>query len=201
MLKELNSDKRIGIVSPVQLTGKGDHLDPNFSQYISKSNLPDLKNDLVNGRIEAVEFVNAAAWFIPVPLVKKIGGFDPLFPHYGEDRDYCNRVIFHRYFIHVVLDSFIHHDREYAAENPYRKIYNLTLTMGLAHVKNINKQLIRNYLSWLIWRSRKIIKAIINLDTHIIQVELKVIVDLLRLHSEILSSRTKSKTSKGPFLE
>ncbi len=201
LLNELKSDVRIGIVSPVQLTGKGDQLDPNFSSYINNKNLIDLKNDLLNKRIESVGFVNAAAWLMPISLVRKIGGFDALFPHYGEDRDYCNRITYHGYRVHIVLNSLLHHDRNYSDQNPYRKIYNLTFTMGLAHVKNINQGLLKNYTTWLYWRFRKLIRAIMVFDSNRLLVEAKVILNLIRMNSEIRLSRKKSKTLEAPFLQ
>lgn len=98
-----------GIFSPVHLTGKGDKLDPGFSHYSQmkeKSQLPS--NDIV-----PVPFVNAAFWMIPVSVLKVIGGFCPLFYHYGEDKDYVNRVKYHRYQAGYAPNAFGYHDREY----------------------------------------------------------------------------------------
>jgi GT2 family glycosyltransferase len=40
-----------------------------------------------------VDFVNAAAWFIPVKVLRDVGGFNPGFFMYGEDRDWARRLL------------------------------------------------------------------------------------------------------------
>ena len=40
-----------------------------------------------------VTFVNAAAWFIPVKVLRAVGGFNPVFFMYGEDRDWARRLL------------------------------------------------------------------------------------------------------------
>ena len=39
-----------------------------------------------------VGFINAAAWFIPSPALRKSGGFNPVFFMYGEDNDWGRRL-------------------------------------------------------------------------------------------------------------
>jgi GT2 family glycosyltransferase len=58
-------------------------------------------------------FVNAAAWLIPRKVFFDVGGFDPIFFHYGEDTNYCQRILFHNYKIGVLSQAFILHDREH----------------------------------------------------------------------------------------
>ena len=38
----------------------------------------------------------AACWFMPQKLIKKIGGFNPLFYHYSEDSNYYKRMLYHQ---------------------------------------------------------------------------------------------------------
>jgi len=58
-----------------------------------------------------VPFVNAVAWLISRECLETIGGFDPLFFHYGEDDNYSQRVIYHGFKIGVLLKVFVIHDR------------------------------------------------------------------------------------------
>lgn len=98
-----------GILSPVHLTGKGDRPDPGFSHYVLTNEISGLPDNEVN----TVPFVNAAFWLIPTRILRKIGGFCPLFYHYGEDKDFMNRLHYHRYQAGYSPKAFGNHDREY----------------------------------------------------------------------------------------
>ena len=103
-----------GIVSPMHLNGEGSKLDTNFSYYFKQNN--DILYDALHTKrlepIYEVAFVNAAAWLVPIKTVETVGGFDPMFFHYGEDDNYCQRVLYHGFKIGVVPHVFVNHDRE-----------------------------------------------------------------------------------------
>ena len=110
-----------GVLSPIHLNGEGNKLDKNFSNYINYNGNPYLYLDALKGEtkeIYEVPFVNAAAWLIPAATLKIIGGFDPLFFHYGEDNNYCQRALFHLLKIGVVSNSYVNHDRENINKRP-----------------------------------------------------------------------------------
>lgn len=98
-----------GILSPVHLTGRGDQLDRGFATY-TKLQSPDR---LPAYPIIEAPFINAAFWMIPTPVLRVVGGFSPLFYHYGEDKDYINRLKFHGYLLGYSPNVFGCHDREY----------------------------------------------------------------------------------------
>lgn len=98
-----------GILSPVHLTGKGDKPDPGFGHYAQIQQL----NQLPDKDIQPIPFANAAFWMIPVSVLKKVGGFCPLFYHYGEDKDFVNRLSYHHYQVGYSPKVFGNHDREY----------------------------------------------------------------------------------------
>jgi GT2 family glycosyltransferase len=113
-----------GILSPIHLNGKGDKLDKNFSSYLRYDTnnfiLRDaFKNKLTNN-VYPVPFVNAAAWLLPLETLQKIGGFDPIFFHYGEDDNYCQRVLFQNLNIGIVPGTFVKHDRENIIKRPLK---------------------------------------------------------------------------------
>ena len=113
----------IGILSPVHLTDSNDRMDAYFRRYLADAGIDtpavkkilnhDYENELIN-----VKFVNAAAWLLSIDCLKKTGGFDPVFFHYGEDGNYCQRAIFNGFQIAVLTNSFIHHDREQRTQHP-----------------------------------------------------------------------------------
>ncbi len=109
-----NQNPQYGIISPIHYNGKGAALDTLFAKYLMRSNI-NLERFLeqeTENCIRDVDFVNAAAWLIPKACIIDVGGFDPLFFHYGEDENYCQRVLFHSFKIGVVNSTSIKHDRE-----------------------------------------------------------------------------------------
>ena len=105
-----------GILSPLHLNGTGDRLDWHFSNYIIPKRCPELYSDsLLEKKLKEVynaEYVNAAAWLLSRNVIEKVGGFDPIFFHYGEDDNYMQRVVFHGFKIGVCPHCRIFHDRE-----------------------------------------------------------------------------------------
>ena len=89
------------IFSPVHLKKDERTLDEGFLAYTQGIN--DSKK---------LDFINAAAWLMPMPIIRLVGGFSPLFFHYGEDRDYANRLRFHGYSFHVIKEAKLVHNRE-----------------------------------------------------------------------------------------
>ena len=95
----------IGILTPVQDYAPGVperyftmFLNAGISKYPATDNL------------QLVDFVDAAIWLIPIAVVKKVGLFSPLFYHYGEDDNYCDRVLFFKYRICVAMDQVAFHE-------------------------------------------------------------------------------------------
>lgn len=97
-----------GIFSPVHLTGRGDKPDPGFAHYAQIHSLDELPDK----DILPLSFVNAAFWMIPTCVLEKVGGFCPLFYHYGEDKDFVNRLHYHHYRIGYSPHVYGNHDRE-----------------------------------------------------------------------------------------
>lgn len=109
-----NNNKEFGIISPIHLNGSGNNLDLNFSNYMQKNTylLFDALKNSYSKHVYEVPFVNAAAWLLPQKTFETIGGFDPIFFHYGEDENFCQRVLFHNLKVGLVPNIFINHDRE-----------------------------------------------------------------------------------------
>lgn len=103
-----------GIISPIQLDYSGEFLEEYFFRFVSKGKGLSFFSDFVLDKeikeIYDTDFVQAATWLIPSNTLKKIGGFDPIFFHYGEDNNYCQRVLYHGLKIGIASKSFIRHD-------------------------------------------------------------------------------------------
>lgn len=103
------------VLSPVHLNKDGNGFDRGFMQYALPPFCENFFFEMYTSslkRLYSTSFVNAAAWLMSREAIGSIGFFDPLFFHYGEDRDYCNRVLFHNKKIGIVTDSTIYHSRE-----------------------------------------------------------------------------------------
>lgn len=107
-------NREYGILSPVHLNGKGSKFDRSFYNYLRENDsfFYDAVNENYVKDCYEVPFVNAAAWLLPRKTLEYIGGFDPIFYHYAEDDNYCQRLLFHGFNIGVVPKCYIYHDRE-----------------------------------------------------------------------------------------
>lgn len=106
MAEKLFGNPSIGIVSPMHLSPDEVTLDNNFNTYYSR-----FKEENESNAIRIVSFVNAAAWLVSKECFKKVGYFDPVFNHYGEDRNFCDRLRYHKFKIGIVKNAAICHDR------------------------------------------------------------------------------------------
>lgn len=131
LLKTFKDHPEYGILSPVHLTGTGDALDPAFANYSKLKNLENLIS-LKDKQPVKVNMINAAFWMIPNDILQKIGGFSPIFYHYGEDIDYVNRLHYHGYNIGFCSNVFGYHYRE--NRNPMKE----SLVFQLTEYSNIN---------------------------------------------------------------
>ncbi len=115
LVARAEADDRFGVLSPMHRNGAGDALDPAFSRYVAPGRCPDLYSDLLHGRaagrVYPAAFINAAAWLVSARCLRTVGGFSPLFFHYGEDDEYVQRMRHHGSAIGVVPDAWVHHDR------------------------------------------------------------------------------------------
>lgn len=104
------------LVSPVHLNGTGQALDSGFEKNSTKPDcVGDIVKDLLTSDLKPYyesPFINAACWLIPGKTLETVGGFDPIYFHYGEDGDYCRRLSLHLGKPCVVLGAYISHDRD-----------------------------------------------------------------------------------------
>lgn len=113
LLKVTSSNNDYYIVSPTHLNGDASDVDPYFRDFVLAKCPLYLRNSILNSGQTLFEsdFIPAAAWFLPRRTIETIGGFDPLFYHYGEDDNYCQRCIYHQHKIVFTTDAYVLHDR------------------------------------------------------------------------------------------
>lgn len=106
-----------GILSPVHLNAGKNRVEHLLLERLDdyRTTDPALFDDLYFGRLKEVydtKYVNAAAWLLPRKTLETVGGFDPVFFHYGEDDNYINRVLFHGLKIGICPLVWIVHDND-----------------------------------------------------------------------------------------
>lgn len=115
LVQLLRFDDGETILSPIHLNGQGNDFDRNFRQNtITRSSDIDSLRQLKQGDklkpFEAIA-VAAACWLLPIAVVRKVGGFNPLFFQYGEDHNYLDRAFYHGFRLKVIPTTFACHDR------------------------------------------------------------------------------------------
>ncbi len=113
--------REYGVLSPLHLNAQKNNFEKGLLTYLndSKFNNVDFISDLYFKRLDEVydvKYVNAAAWLLPIETIKIVGGFDPLFFHYGEDDNYMQRVVFHGMKIGICPNIYIVHDTDIRVE-------------------------------------------------------------------------------------
>ena len=131
-------NEQFGIVSPLHYSGDEVHLDESFETYWKR------KTKSITDNVDEVPFVNAAAWLLSKKTIERVGYFEPLFQHYGEDRNYTDRMLFHQYKTVVVKNAKICHDR--IITRNFKKDCTQAKFRILAEVLNPNNNLIISYL-------------------------------------------------------
>lgn len=103
------------LYTPIHLNGDATSFDFMFRSALLKSS-GRFVDDLYLGKglqpSYQVGEICAACWFMPVGLIKQIGGFNPLFFHYSEDNNYYQRLVYHHLSVILVPQARMMHDRQ-----------------------------------------------------------------------------------------
>ena len=104
-----------GILGPVQVNAeKTKVLDGVIQFLVNPDNVNrQMFSDFMMGTINEVypvAEINAAAWLIPRNTLETVGGFDPIFCHYGEDWNYLSRVLYHGMKVGITPHIQVVHD-------------------------------------------------------------------------------------------
>lgn len=197
-----------GVLSGIHLSGDGSQLDYSFSKYLAPDICPSFLSDLYLRRenlqdIYETSFVNAAAWLIRKECIQTVGGFDPLFRHYGEDIDYINRVHYHGYKVGICPSATIFHDRN---NDPHTiKVSSSTkqrIFMQLLYVmKDVRYSLLKMY--WVsLSRSFKIfIESLFNKNGKKAIDAISLMFKVTTYLPKVYKSRKRSKTQGISYLD
>lgn len=195
-------NKTYGILSPMHINAERNAIEKGLMHYIADYKLTDPKliDDLYWDRLDDVyntHYVNAAAWLLPRKTLEMIGGFDPIFFHYGEDDNYMNRVLYHGFKIGICPKVRIVHDTErrldmatQIAKKPFKNI--------LVDFCNINKEF--SFYSHFVYLSRKIILKLIKLNFKSAKNLLNELKYTTTMRKQIAFSRQQNKIQQSNWL-
>ncbi|HYQ56269.1 MAG TPA: glycosyltransferase family 2 protein, partial [Draconibacterium sp.] len=131
-----------GILSPIHMNDEKT-IDSEFLKYCYLNLKTEFTFDSLLKKpfksIYETEFINAAAWLITKECLQNNGGFMPIFPHYGEDGNYCERVINSGLKIGFTPGLTVIHDRDVKARKlSYGKKFNRLYIFLLGVFTSIN---------------------------------------------------------------
>lgn len=180
-----------GVLSPQQKNGNGTGMDKKFKNIVLGQCVTN--TFLESGKtIHDVSFVMAAFWLISADCLMKVGIFDPIFFHYGEDGDYLSRVRFHGFKIGVVMDSVAYHDRQERVVPEMQQLKSFYASQ-LASLTNINRSLAFCLAKVSYFYLKFSLNQIARLKFDLLKENTRLFVNLLSKTGEIQKSRTNNK--------
>jgi GT2 family glycosyltransferase len=184
-------NKEYGIFSPIHLNKQGNRLEKQFQYFLNESNTNGFVSDSYLGNFKSIystNFVSAAAWLLPIHAVKKIGLFDPLYFHYGEDDDYIHRARYHGFKIGIVPSSTIVHDAIFKTWEMLEFNFARRNTIDIVKLKDINYSFRSNFNVYLK-------SSIDELTTHLLFRQWKKLYFKLRLLGKLVFDLRKVNRS------
>lgn len=195
-----NNNPKFGIVSPIHLDSTKKKMDFKFSIYASQN--VAFSSDFILGNpistIYEVPFVNAAGWLLSRECIEKIGGFDPIFSHYGEDDNFCQRVLYHKFKIGILPQTYIVHDRENWSPNNVEPLSDDYLKIKIREYKvklgDINRELKTPFQKILNDIQKELIISFMKINIRNFRFYFKLMISLKKIRKDILRSRAINKT-------
>lgn len=137
LLAAAQAHPEYGVLSPLQYQDGYEKLDKQFGRLYK------------GGETQVVEVprVMAAHWLVPVPVVEKMGLFEEtLFPFYGQDDEWCQRLHFSGLKVGVCPQARAVHDRALRPEPLEKVVHRNFYTGSLVRLCRYNRSLFGNFL-------------------------------------------------------
>ena len=183
-----------GILSPIHLNAEKNGIEKDIIEYLNDRKITDqsLFEDLYFDRLKEVydtKYLNAAAWLLPRETLEVIGGFDPIFSHYGEDDNYLHRVLYRKMRIGICPLCVAVHDTKRRI-TALDKLVKTSSSSLLAEVTNINKHF--NPVGLCLFHFRKTISKLISFQFQEARYHWKTMLFLCKNAKAINNSRRKN---------
>jgi GT2 family glycosyltransferase len=191
LINSHKSNMQYDLLSPIHLNGYGDAIDRNFQNYLGSFYTPGFYSDLYLNKLKSIYrgiYANAAAWLLTRKCVESVGGFDPLFKHYGEDNDYINRLHSQNLCLAIVPNALIYHDRPQDGKMNDTYYANRAYTLSILHSKNgqipkyhflLRRILVKYCELFLVYLGKNVqIRHDIEIDKNILKIKYKRTINL-----------------------
>jgi len=163
MIAQAEKHPEYWIVAPLQVYASSGRIESETERHLQCSCTPDydFMSDSLRGTLQDIypsEYSCAYCWLLPRKTIETIGGFDPLFYHYGEDDNYQQRVRYHGGMVGVCPKVEVAHDIENRSADfrdknlDWRKYLiikfgDINMNWNVdSHLKRLKKQLLFMYL-------------------------------------------------------
>ena len=147
LINFIESNKVYSLLSPYHFNYDGESTEFYFEKYILQHYTKNFYN--FSAKVYETFFVHAAAWLLPIDTIKKVGGFDPLFQHTGEENDYIQRLQFKKLKAGIYIDAYVYHKGTNLGLINYGNNFVQLLNADLLRLKNPNATLIGVF--WLFY--------------------------------------------------
>ena len=112
MIRTFNDNPSAGIVCPINMNGRNCEMEKEYATDMPGDFVSDMFINKMKDHYK-VNYINAAVWLMNSTCIRTVGGFDTsMFVHYGEDNNYCQRVIYHGFDILIDTTCTACHDTE-----------------------------------------------------------------------------------------
>ncbi|MEQ8245419.1 glycosyltransferase family 2 protein [Fulvivirga sp.] len=153
MIQELvnvfeTDQENVGIVSPVHLSANGS-LDFGFQDHIMRYASTESYQAILSRKegVYKTDFINAACWLVNRNTIETVGVFNPLFPHYGEDNDFVNRLHYFGLGIKVSTKTTVIHDRIQTENLKFKSLTGREKVSFCKHMANVKLSILKALLT------------------------------------------------------
>jgi len=192
-----------GIISPFHYNYDKTEIEYYFSTIINPFDCPNFLNDMYFNKfknIYEIKFIHAACWLISKDCLQKVGGFDPIFPHYCEDNDYVLRTQYYKFKIGITTQCFVNHKGTNKALTELNTNFRLQFNFILIHLKNINLKFLGLFITNLKSLHDKISSAILYRRFKDFKISFKLLIFTFLKSREIIKRRKICK-KEGAYLK
>lgn len=190
-----------GILSPLHLNWKGDKFDTSFIHYLNSCPNSFFEDSYLSCAKDVYEVnsINAAAWLLNRSTIEIVGGFDPLFPHYGEDDDFVERVHKANLKIAFCPKAVIYHDAKILEKDFFKKNEYRLKIFHLLQLKKITNTYRSNWLKFLKSEFDLLTTMLIFRQFSDFSFRFKVFIKMFKYYFKIKNSR-RASLKKMAFL-